>query len=107
MSALQQEQFPIDRSIFAEVLACIPDTWTHVRLVASVRETSSAGTTMSLSLEGSGQPGLAVVSDALQDEVRKLFLLNHRFNSNLRGISYAYERRPDGRWSFNGSYEYA
>jgi hypothetical protein len=107
VSALQQKQFPIDRAIFAEVLACIPDAWTHVRLYASVRETSSAGTTMSLSLDGSGQPGLAIVSDALQEEVRKLFLLNGRFNSNLRAISYAYERRPDGRWSFNASYEYA
>ena len=68
---------------------------------------SSTGTTMSLSLNGSGQPGLAVVSDSLQDEVRKLFLLNERFNSNLRGISYAYERKPDGRWSFNGKYDYA
>jgi len=107
VSVLQQQQLPLDRAIFGEVLACIPEGWTRVQLDASIRETSAAETTMALSLLGMGQAGVAVVSDRLQGEVRRLFLLNERFNTNLRGIMYTYEQKPDGRWSFSATYEYA
>jgi hypothetical protein len=53
-----------------------------------------------------GQPGVAFVSDALQDRIRELFLLNQRFHTGLRRILYTYNRQPDGRWSFKGAYDY-
>lgn len=107
MSALQQRQFPIDRTIFGEVLACIPSSWSQVKLVALVKQTSNSGVTMDVRLDGVGQPGIAPVSDPLMDRIRELFFLNDEFNTHLRGISYTYKREPDGKWAWSADYEYA
>ena len=106
MSELQDLQLPIDRAIFAEVLPCLPKTWTGAKLEASHPGASPTGAKLSIRIDGLGQPGLALPSDALQDRVRELFLLNERFNTRLRGMVYTYTRQPDGRWSFLGEYQY-
>jgi hypothetical protein len=106
MSQLQDLQFPIDRAIFAEVLACIPKTWTRAKLEARSQDASAGGTKMTIRIDALGQPGIALVSDASQDRVRELFLLHQRFGVSLRGIVYTYNRQPDGRWSFVGDYDF-
>ncbi|MCK6586852.1 MAG: hypothetical protein L6Q76_04630 [Polyangiaceae bacterium] len=107
MSALQQRQFPIDRAIFGEVLACLPSSWRRVKLVAAVKQTSSSGVVMDVRLDGFGQPGIASVSEVLMGKIRELFLLNNQFHTNLRGISYTYTLEPDGKWAWSADYTYA
>jgi hypothetical protein len=107
MSALQVRQFAIDQKIFAEVLACLPSSWSEVRLEAGVTETSPAGTSMQVKLDGLGQAGAAVASEELIDRVRELFVLNEEFNTDLRRISYGYTRQPDGNWAWSADYDYA
>jgi hypothetical protein len=107
MSELQQLQFPVDRAIYAEVLACLPGTWNRATLRASSEEAAPGDVRMAVRIDGMGQPGIALVSDALQDRVRELFLLNQRFRTGLRGIVYTYQQRSDGRWSFLADYDYA
>lgn len=108
MNQLQDLQFPIDQSIFAAVLACIPSDWGRAQLVASVEESagSRSATSMSVRIDALSQPGIALVSDELQDRVRELFLVNAKFKTNLRGITYNYTRNADGRWLFKGDYAY-
>lgn len=106
MTQLQDLQFPIDQQIFAEVLACLPPDWTRATLEVWKPTSSAPGSSLAIKIDGGGQPGIALVSDALQDRVRALFLLNERFKTGLRRILYAYVQRPDGRWSFTGDYDY-
>jgi len=107
MSQLQQLQGPIDQAIFAEVLACIPKDWVKVRLDATVLSEGPGGTKMSIRLEALGQTGIGIVSDELQDKVRELFLVNAKFNTELQGIHYEYALdASDGRWTFDGEYDY-
>ncbi len=105
MTQLQDLQFPIDQRIFAEVVACLPPGWTRATLEAG-KTTSGTTTTMAVKIDGGGQPGIALASDALQAAVREFFLLNERYNTGLRRIVYTYTARPDGRWSFAGDYDY-
>jgi len=104
MSSLQELQFPIDQSIFAELLPCLPAHWTKATLLASQK---SGGTRLSVRIDGHGQSGLAAASDELQSKIRELFVLNNQFNSGLIGIDYVYARQADGKWSFAGDYRYA
>ena len=105
MTLLQSQQFDIDRAIFTELLACLPDSWTVATLAASSNRTEGQ-TSIALRIDGLGQSGIALVSDPLQDRVRELFLLNERFHTGLRGIIYNYQKRPDGQWTFVASYSY-
>jgi hypothetical protein len=107
MSQLQSLQFPIDQAIFAEVLESVPPTWSRARLDAKVQGGSADSLIMSVRIDSLGQPGIAAPTDELQAKVRELFLLNERFKTDLRGISYSYERTPSGKWSFAGDYDYA
>jgi hypothetical protein len=61
---------------------------------------------MEISISGEGQPGIALVSDELQTALRGLFLLYERHQVPLKSATYTYDQRPDGRWSFQGAYEY-
>jgi hypothetical protein len=107
MSQLQELQFPIDQAIFAEVLKALPKGWTRARLEAKASEIGPTSTRISVRIDGLGQPGVAVVSDELQDRVRELFSLNERFKTDLVGIDYSYSLDPDGRWDFSGDYDYS
>jgi len=104
MSPLQERQFPIDQAIFEELLRCLPQGWTKATLVA---EQDAGGTSMRVSVDGAGQPGLAPVGDELLAKVRELFVLNNQFNTELKGIRYSYAKGADGKWSFEGDYQYA
>ena len=106
MTKLQDLQYPIDYRIFGVLLACLPAHWSRAKLLASAEGTGSESTTMALSIDPLGQTGIALVSDELQDSVRELFLLNEKFKTNLRGIAYTYSRNENGRWLFNGDYNY-
>ena len=106
MRTLQQDQFPIDRSIFAEALTCIPEHWSRMRLRARMIKTVSGEISIGIDIDGMDQEGLAIVSDHLQHEVRQLFLLYESYGANLQGISYEYKQAHDSRWSFSGNYEY-
>jgi len=107
MSQLHDLQFHIDQAIFTEVLACIPRAWKNAKLEASSRDTSGNGSSVAIRIDAMKQPGIALVSDPLQSQVRELFLLNKRFKTGLRRIVYTYSQQPDGRWSFVADYEYA
>ena len=106
MSSLPELQRPIDEAIYVEVLACMPKGWKKCKLVASETKSPSGGVNMKVSIDGMGQPGLAVVSDALEDRVRQLFLLHGKFSTELRGIEYSYTLRPDGRWAWEATFDY-
>ena len=107
MSQLQQLQFPIDKAIFEEVLAGLPPGWTRASLDVKVTHLSAEGASYGIRIDGLGQPGLATVSDELQNRVRELFLLNERFKTDLIGFTYTYTQAPDGRWAFEADYEYS
>jgi hypothetical protein len=107
MSQLQSLQFPIDQSIFGEVLESIPPTWSRARLDVKLQGGSADNIVLNVRIDSLGQPGAATPTDALHEKVRELFLLNERFKTDLRGISYSYERTPSGKWSFAGDYDYA
>jgi hypothetical protein len=70
MSELQRLQGAIDQAMFAEVIRCLPKNWTKVRLDASIVSEGPGGTKMSIRLDALGQPGVAIVSDELQDKIR-------------------------------------
>ena len=107
MSQLQSLQFPIDQAIFAEVLGSIPPAWSRARLDAKLQGGSADSIQLSVRIDSLGQPGIATPTDELQAKVRELFLLNERFKTDLRGITYSYELTPSGKWSFGGDYDYA
>jgi hypothetical protein len=107
MSQLQALQFPIDQAIFAGVLESIPPTWSRARLDAKVQGGSADSLIMSVHIDSLGQSGIATPTDGLQAKVRELFVLNERFKTDLRGITYNYELTPSGKWSFAGDYDYA
>lgn len=104
---LQDLQFPIDRAIFAEVLEGLPPQWTRAELQVQATRVSATESRYSIRIDGLGQPGLATVTDALQDHIRELFLLNERFKTDLIGLTYTYTRADDGRWAFEAEYEYS
>lgn len=106
MSELHELQFPLDQKIFTEVLNCLPKEWTRAKLEVSASGNASGGDEMAIRIDPQRQHGIAIVSDALQDAIRELFLLYKRFNNPLKGMTYSYQRRPDGRWTFVSQYSY-
>jgi hypothetical protein len=106
MSDLQASQFSLDRSIHQEVLRSIPSTWVKATLLADSRCTDAGSTQMTVRIDGVGQPGIALVSDELQDNLRGIFLLTEQHKSDLLGLTYSYTREADGRWSFVQKYRY-
>ncbi len=70
MSDLQESQFPLDRVIHREVLRSVPTSWLKATLQADSIDTGSGSTQMTVRIDGAGQPGIALVSDELQDKLR-------------------------------------
>ena len=105
MSDLQSSQFPLDQAIHQEVLRCIPSTWVKATLRAS-SATDSGSVQMTVVSDSAGQPGIALVSDELQDQLRALFLLNDKHQADLLGLTYSYTRGADGSWAFVQKYSY-
>ena len=103
---LQDQQFPIDQAIYTQLLACLPEGWSRVKLLANLQPANNGTQGMSIRIDGLGQPGIALVSDQLEGQVRELFLLNQRYRTGLRGISYSYTRQPTGHWAFAADYQY-
>lgn len=102
---LQQAQFAVDRALGDAALSSVPTAWT--RFVLTAKETrDGASASIAISVVSPGSDGIALVTDRLTDAVRALFLLFDRYGHSLRAIEYTFDKRPDGRWAFGGSYTY-
>lgn len=104
---LQEEQLTIDRELGGAVLALLPPDWTAASLQAERKSGAAGSEGYTLSIEPlAGSSGIVVPDEEVQLAVRKLFLLHQRYATGLRGASYVFRRKPDGRWSFTVDFQY-
>jgi hypothetical protein len=101
------EQLKLEQDLHQAVLRAMPRSWVKATLHAAITGQSATGTTMTLNIDGKGQPGLAIVNDEIRDQVREIFLLHEREHTDLVSVTYDYVREPDGSWSHVQNYKYS
>lgn len=103
---IQIAQQPIDQEISDALFNVLPASWTGIKLEA--RRTVTGPTSESYQiglLSTQNKPGLAIVSDELQDAIRRLFLLHKRYKTGVRLARYILEEGPRG-WALVSEFEY-
>ena len=100
--ALQDEQYWIDQELGQAALECLKPSWDVAELVV---ELGQGGT--KVSLQPIGASGVGMPSDAVFEAVGKLAKLHRDYATDLQKAKYAFQRRPDGKWSFEADFEYA
>jgi len=101
------EQLALEQDLHQAVLRALPPSWDKASLKAAITGQSATGTTMSMSIDGMGQPGLAIVSEEIRDQLREIFLLHEREHTDLVSVTYDYVRQPDGSWTHSQNYKYS
>lgn len=97
----------MDHELGQALLTRVPREWNAVIMIVERRLGLQDRDEYRLSLESpTNSPGVAIVDEALNLIVRKLFLLHRRYMTGLKGMTYTFRRRPDGRWAWTAEYQY-
>ncbi len=103
---IQIAQQPVDNEISAALFGVLPEDWGGIRIEARRTVVGAGAESYRIDLISTeNKPGLAFVSDELQDAVRKLFLLHKRHNTNLCLARYILQQGLDG-WNLVSEFEY-
>jgi len=102
---IQIEQQPIDERIGQAMMEAMPTHWQGIALnVERNGEADAERYTIDLG-PLQGEPGLAIVSDELQDAIRELYLLHRSHGTGMRVARYFVQ--PDGdEWKLVSEFEY-
>lgn len=88
---LQDEQRAVDQEIAYGVCDSVPRDWEHIELRA--HRTANG---IQLSLSSESPPGIATPTERLEQALRQLFLLNERYQTDLREAVYTIHWTSDG-----------
>lgn len=103
---IQVAQQPIDRKMSDALFGVLPEGWAGIRLEARRQVTGPTSESYRIELKSTeGLPGLASVSEELEDAVRQLFMLHRRYATDLSLARYLLEEGPAG-WGLVSEFEY-
>jgi hypothetical protein len=103
---IQLAQQPIDREISDALFGVLPDGWTGIQLEARKTVLGPGSESYRISMVSTqNKPGIASVSEELQDAIRKLFVLHKQYGTGMVLARYILEEGPNG-WGLVSEFEY-